>query len=60
MIQLILEATINKNLIESQIALNLSMKEVKTLIVNSFKASFLKEEKEEDVDGTTLIYLSSL
>ena len=37
---------INKNLIESQIALNLSMKEVKTLIVNSFKASFLKEEKK--------------
>ena len=38
---------ISENLIESQIALNLSMKEIKTLIINSFKSSFLKEEKKE-------------
>jgi len=38
---------INKNLIECQDALNLSMEEVKTLIINSFKSSFLKEEKKE-------------
>ena len=35
---------INKNLIECQAALNLSMREVKTLIINSFKSSFLKEK----------------
>ena len=39
---------INNNLIESQKALDLSMKEVKTLIANSFKSSFLKEEKKKD------------
>ena len=39
---------INENLIESQIALNLSMKEIKTLIINSFKSSFLEEEKKRD------------
>ena len=39
---------INKNLIECQAALNLSMKEVKTLIINSFKSSFLKEEKKNE------------
>jgi len=39
---------INKNLIECQNALNLSMKEVKTLIINSFKSSFLKEEKKNE------------
>ena len=39
---------INENLIKSQIALNLSMKEIKTLIVNSFKSSFLKEEKKKE------------
>ena len=39
---------INQNLIECQAALNLSMKEVKTLIVNSFKSSFLKEEKKRE------------
>jgi adenosine deaminase len=39
---------INKNLIEIQAALNLSMKDVKTLIINSFKSSFLeKKEKKE-------------
>ena len=39
---------INKNLIECQAALNLSMKEVKALIINSFKSSFLKEEKKRE------------
>ena len=39
---------INKNLIECQTALNLSMKEVKALIINSFKSSFLKEEKKNE------------
>ncbi len=39
---------INKNLIECQTALNLSMKEVKTLIINSFKSSFLNEEKKRE------------
>jgi len=39
---------VNKNLIESQIALNLSMDEVKTLIINSFKSSFLKEEEKKE------------
>ena len=39
---------INKNLIESQIALDLSLEEVKTLIINSFKSSFLKEEKKKE------------
>ena len=39
---------INKNLIECQVALNLSMNEVKTLIINSFKSSFLKEEEKRD------------
>jgi len=38
---------VNKNLIETQVALNLSMKEVKTLIINSFKSSFLKEENKK-------------
>tara|TARA_B100001179_G_C18427046_1_gene332907 strand:- start:155 stop:736 length:582 start_codon:yes stop_codon:yes gene_type:complete len=35
---------INTNIIESQNTLSFSMKEIKTLIKNSFKASFLKEE----------------
>ena len=39
---------INKNLIECQAALNLSMQEVRTLIINSFKSSFLKEEEKRD------------
>jgi len=37
-----------ENLVESQIALDLSMKEIKTLIINSFKSSFLKEEKKKE------------
>ena len=39
---------INDNLIECQTELNFSMKEIKTLIINSFKSSFLKEEKKRD------------
>ena len=39
---------INKNLIEIQAALNLSMNDVKTLIINSFKSSFLIEEKKRE------------
>ena len=37
---------LNKNLIETQAALNLSQDEVKTLLINSFKSSFLNEEKK--------------
>ena len=37
---------LNKNLIEIQSALNLSINDIKTLIINSFKASFLTEEKK--------------
>ena len=39
---------VNKNLIETQVALNLSLNEVKTLLINSFKSSFLKEEKKNE------------
>ena len=39
---------INKNLIEIQDALNLSTNEVKTLLINSFKSSFLKEEEKKE------------
>ena len=34
---------LNQNLIETQAALNLSKNEVKTLLINSFKSSFLSE-----------------
>jgi len=37
---------LNKNLIETQAALNLSYDEIKTLLINSFKSSFLNEEKK--------------
>ena len=37
---------VNDNLVESQAALNLSKNELKTLIINSFKSSFLSEEKK--------------
>jgi len=37
---------LNKNLIDTQSALNLSRDEVKTLLINSFKSSFLNEEKK--------------
>ena len=39
---------VNENLIECQAAFNLSMKDIKTLIINSFKSSFLKEEKKRE------------
>jgi len=39
---------LNKNLIETQIALNLSKDEVKTLLINSFKSSFLDEKKKKE------------
>ena len=39
---------INDNLIECYSALNLSMKEIKTLIINSFKSSFLTEEQKTE------------
>ena len=38
---------LNKNLIETQLALNLSKDEVRTLLVNSLKSSFLNEEKKK-------------
>ena len=37
---------LNQNLIETQVALNLSQDDVKTLLINSFKSSFLNEEKK--------------
>ena len=39
---------INKNLIEIKKAINLSFDDIKTLITNSFKSSFLKEEKKRE------------
>ena len=39
---------LNKNLIECQLALNLSVEDIKTLLINSFKSSFLKEEKKNE------------
>jgi len=39
---------INKNLIECQIALNLSKEDIKKLITNSFKSSFLTENKKKE------------
>ncbi len=39
---------LNKNLIEAQVALNLSQDEVKRLLINSFKSSFLNEEKKKE------------
>ena len=38
---------LNQNLIETQAALNLSKNEVKTLLINSFKSSFLSEERKK-------------
>ena len=37
---------LNKNLIEAQVALNLSFEDIKTLLVNSFKSSFLSNERK--------------
>ena len=39
---------LNENLIQVQSALNLSRQEVKTLIINSFKSSFLKENEKNN------------
>ena len=39
---------LNQNLIETQLALNLSKDEIKTLLVNSFKSSFLSEERKKE------------
>ena len=39
---------LNKNLTETQSALNLSYEEVKTLLVNSFKSSFMQDNKKEE------------
>ena len=39
---------INENLIKTQIALDLSMQDVKKLIINSFKSSFLSDEEKKN------------
>ena len=39
---------INQNLIEVQNALKLSISDIKTLIINSFKSSFLSEEEKKE------------
>ncbi len=39
---------LNENLIQTQSALNLSRQEVKTLIINSFKSSFLNENEKKN------------
>ena len=39
---------INKNLIECQAALDLSKEDIKKLIINSFKSSFLLESKKKE------------
>ena len=39
---------LNKNLIETQLALDLSLEEIKTLAINSFKSSFLKYGKKKE------------
>ena len=39
---------LNKNFIEIQEALNLSYEQVKTLLINSFKSSFLKDKKKKE------------
>jgi adenosine deaminase len=38
---------INKNLIECQKALNLSMEDVKKLVINSFRSSFLSGDNKK-------------
>ena len=37
---------LNQNLIETQVALNLSFEDIKILLINSFKSSFLSEERK--------------
>jgi len=38
---------LNQNLIETQAALNLSFEDIKILLINSFKSSFLSEERKK-------------
>ena len=37
---------LNQNLIETQVALNLSFEDIKILLINSFKSSFLNDERK--------------
>ena len=47
---------LNKNLIECQMALNLSKEDIKRLVVNSFKSSFLDEnEKNGWIDDINIL-----
>ena len=39
---------LNQNLIETYLALDLKMEDIKTLIINSFKSSFLEDNKKEE------------
>ena len=39
---------LNENLIEIQTALKLSMDDIKTLIINSFKSSLLSEKEKNE------------
>ena len=39
---------LNQNLIETQEALHLTIDDIKTLLINSFKSSFLNEEKKKE------------
>ena len=39
---------LNQNLIETQLALDLKLEEVKNLIINSFKSSFLEDNKKNE------------
>ena len=39
---------LNQNLIETQLALDLKLEEVKNLIINSFKSSFLNDDKKNE------------
>ena len=38
---------LNTNFIESQMALDLHKEDIKTLVINSFKSSFLSEKKKK-------------
>ena len=39
---------LNQNLIATQAALNISKDNIKTLLINSFKSSFLNEQTKKD------------
>ncbi len=39
---------LNRNIIETQAALNLSFEDIKILLINSFKSSFLSEERKKE------------